>query len=751
MSKVSIDNLENIVLEGGGAKGAAYAGAIKGIERALADCKGVPLTKDGKPDLKAILDYGEEQNGEFVPQVKRFAGSSAGAITSFALALGLNSKQIEDATKYPFKNFLQSTDVGKYRMIDKDGTISIGEDKRSFMGEGDGSKPYAFDLAEKQKIRASFFKAQLRGFILGIVKNVLIAGILQQLANIKAFYEKIASLFDGQSEASNSEIEPDKWGVWSFAFKYFFNILAMAGILKNTPTISNSPTQLAPSGPPATNSPQFNMIGTKIANELIDVLFWRLTKKNDMNLGMEALGNVFWDRGMFSGFAVREFFFDLMIFASVNDTHFQRSYFPNEDDREALNKVKMTMLEGRLKADFSRLNPGLQQMLRGLPNITFKEFYDCTKISLTLCVSNFTTDEPVYFSEVTSPDFPVMEAVGASMSIPPAIKPVYNAANAINQPSTADDLYNLNPETLGKKRGVDSQYFDMLQYEIDFAAIKVHLAEHFQFAIDGNNPMSFSGIQLLLLRFLREIDGQTGYRAQVLVDGSPVYLTYDHFVFHYNVAFKGLLMDGGYRCNIPYNIYRSSIFADDPTQTLLDPMFGHTLAVKLDNTFPKEWVARVFKLMREQEATMSAQRYFKKVKRGLFGGILKQKLPFLRRTVDGDQVFDLFEEDDIKSLNMASYDHIAEAVIDIHKSMVERYKTPWNKKKSITALAMEGYAYGSEEGQIRYLSDHLQIIPVYSYGIGTYDFNLDAIMPLVDLAKRKAEQKVVNYFDLPLQ
>lgn len=69
--------IENLVFKGGGVKGSAYAGCVKFLEE--------------KNLLKDII---------------RVAGTSAGAILAFLLAIGCNSKEIEDILKkLDFKSF----------------------------------------------------------------------------------------------------------------------------------------------------------------------------------------------------------------------------------------------------------------------------------------------------------------------------------------------------------------------------------------------------------------------------------------------------------------------------------------------------------------------------------------------------------------------------------------------------------------------------------------------------------------------
>jgi len=84
-----------------------------------------------------------------------------------------------------------------------------------------------------------------------------------------------------------------------------------------------------------------------------------------------------------------------------------------------------------------------------------------------------------------------------------------------------------------------------------------------------------------------------------------------------------------------------------------------------------------------------------------------------------------------------------ESIANYRKRM---QSAPWKQPKSILNIAFEGYAYGSEMGQVKDVSDHSHIIPLYSYGIGTYDFKMDKMKPLVALAQSKAEEKVKEFF-----
>ena len=57
--------------------------------------------------------------------------------------------------------------------------------------------------------------------------------------------------------------------------------------------------------------------------------------------------------------------------------------------------------------------------------LTFKDFYNLTGVDLVLTGTNITQHAPRYFSVYHTPDFPVIEAVQISMTLPGAFRPVY--------------------------------------------------------------------------------------------------------------------------------------------------------------------------------------------------------------------------------------------------------------------------------------------------------------------------------------
>lgn len=105
-----------------------------------------------------------------------------------------------------------------------------------------------------------------------------------------------------------------------------------------------------------------------------------------------------------------------------------RGVFPGFEARIALQKVINDFLKPKYDLDATVLDnsPEFINHPFNAETLTFKQFFKITKVELIITVTNLTTNSPVVFSQKLTPDFPVAEAVGASMSIPGFFKPVYN-------------------------------------------------------------------------------------------------------------------------------------------------------------------------------------------------------------------------------------------------------------------------------------------------------------------------------------
>src|SRR6185295_10185059 len=203
-------DLEYVALEGGGGKGAVYKGAIVALEKLFDNAwhegkllrfKNGNLTafnalelldQESSKSATSILDYSE--TGDTNPKIKGISGSSAGAITAFPLALGLNSTDIAEILKsFPFsKEFLPNHKLneGKYRMVgmgsNGEARILIAEDHFKKLGE-DKLLHYEFTLQDKDLIGKNLLKSTVRSALVSSVFSIIFTGFKENWALISRF------------------------------------------------------------------------------------------------------------------------------------------------------------------------------------------------------------------------------------------------------------------------------------------------------------------------------------------------------------------------------------------------------------------------------------------------------------------------------------------------------------------------------------------------------------------------------------
>ncbi len=72
---------------------------------------------------------------------------------------------------------------------------------------------------------------------------------------------------------------------------------------------------------------------------------------------------------------------------------------------------------------------------------------------------------------------------------------------------------------------------------------------------------------------------------------------------------------------------------------------------------------------------------------------------------------------------------------------------PWKQPVSITATAFDGYGYGNEKGQVRNITDHNQILPLYDCGVSTFDFDMKKVLPMIKMAQDQAFEHTLEFFE----
>jgi NTE family protein len=110
------------------------------------------------------------------------------------------------------------------------------------------------------------------------------------------------------------------------------------------------------------------------------------------------LRNLFSDPGVFPGFKIRDFFAQKLVDRMMQSVRYNDPSNPPPKDEDLLAQAR---------------------------GMTFADFFTLTKVDLVIAGTNLTTGKPAYFSNSTTPQFPVIEAVGLSMSIPMFFKSVY--------------------------------------------------------------------------------------------------------------------------------------------------------------------------------------------------------------------------------------------------------------------------------------------------------------------------------------
>lgn len=103
MPNLKAERIDNLVFQGGGVKGIAYVGVLQALDKILQERE--------KKQGESVGDFYGWRN------VKRVAGTSAGAITAMGLALGLTTQDLQNyLIEAPFAQFLDDVDE---KMLEK--------------------------------------------------------------------------------------------------------------------------------------------------------------------------------------------------------------------------------------------------------------------------------------------------------------------------------------------------------------------------------------------------------------------------------------------------------------------------------------------------------------------------------------------------------------------------------------------------------------------------------------------------------
>jgi predicted acylesterase/phospholipase RssA len=755
--KFDFNNLEYIVMEGGGARGVAYLGAIRALESKMSKRQNVQVIPNLSNRDPGLLDYYNKDGNTEIPAIKGIAGSSAGAITTFALALGFNSTEIDSILKFPFKEFLKEKNVGKYRMIDENGFLAIGEDKKNKTTKAielnKDDSTFEFNLGKKKtEIGNNIQKLVIRNAYFTILTRVVTDGFGANLKNFKKLSDNLNKI---PEELNMPKILR---GILRFILRFI---------------------------------PDFGM--QKVVNALIlkgISHFFKMPFKIDGDIVM----NAFFDRGMYSGFAVREFFLDMVILAATKDTKFQRGFIkfleaekkvPQSEIiilKDELSKIKNFKIGSRHESKLDKKTYFIKYF-EHIKNLTFDDFYKISGVDFGLCISNFSSGFPLYFGYEWTPHFRVMEAVGASMSIPPAFKPLYNASDVVK-----DDIIKKSiivkttngPIEFVKNNGQfelsDYYFFEHLVKKAIVNELSKPDENDSSVFINPNNSIDLSTFLPKLkelaygyfdVKSNKWIPSNKNYSTTVSVNKNIYTIDYPLLLFFYNAMYKGLFLDGGYRNNIPYNFFR-----------LRNKNIDTVFAIKLDNSFPPEVLKNVYDKINKYLKNIDTSKYIMQYDFEEFEGsdnlvklistfvddldpkekVIKQDIINQTQAVFDNYLFKWVSDPNIDEktkrlrINAANESKKNPKIIKrLALSTIKQYRkhhltAPWAIPKSILRTALEGYEYGSEKEQVKEIADHNQILPLYDCGIGVYDFELDNVKPMVILAQALAEIDTLDFF-----
>lgn len=740
---MKFSDLEYIALEGGGGKGAVYKGAIVALEKlcdtewqegrllkmkegelVMPPVSPLPepaniLTRPARP--VSILDYYETAHSN--RKIKGISGASAGAITAFPLALGLTSKDIDQILKtYPFnEQFLPNNDLhqGKYRMVGMDegghARILVAEDSLKKLGESK-IEQYQFIEGRKVLIGRSYLKALVREFAVSTVLRIILLGLKSSLESLRNGLRRLKPDLDNVEFAVQA---PKKsYTTELLNVLELFNETQLAWIAHGLTFIGKS------------------FIKDHLRRFGLSPDRWKVLHLLPASNFVPAVTNVLWDRGIYSGFEVRDFFYKILLLALSKDTHFRRGWDLSSVTSAIASKAAIEKLKIKFNSKFEvetddPTSKKILNDLRQLPEkLTFRELHKIIDLNLTVCVTNATTSQPLYFSPYFTPDYPVLEAVGASMNFPIAFKPTYNEANVLlNKDNAQPSFVDFSSSRINGE--IYKETFTMSEYDEFLGVVLKHVRVQKGLQLSTNGNLSFRSFLPYLRRIIHEDQFDEHYRN----------LCY----FYYNSAFKGLLIDGGVTNNLPVGIF--TFETDEKGGKIQDlDIKQKVLALKLDNSFPLGMKAAAREILEDDK---NGKGFFKEIDEN--HGWLKERVTQYAFAAS------VFKRLRLKGAFARNADLIKmpKAVwIKIGKELIDEYKrsrggfTPWNKQVNAISGLLNALQFGLDQGQIENISDNENIIPLYCYGVGTLDFDLTSreLQPLVSLAVAESERQVTEYF-----
>lgn len=325
--------------------------------------------------LLPMIDRESDPPRDYSP-IQGVSGSSAGAITAFSLALGIKLEDLNRAIdEKHYGRFFEDPVPGLYKAVRyiknySNSKLGILPGPRNVPG-------YAVDTFEKKKTLKTVRKKSGKA----VYRN-------RNVAKVTRFFENL----DDAKKCARTHYKAYKRNT-NQVERYFIN--RADSILDLVDDIGDI----------------LDIFRTSYETEPEE--WWSNLKKDPTKF----IYSLLYDRGLLSGIEVRNYFNKLLYLALQN-----------------LREPVTTEYEQKFVADDKIFNKDVDKVLAYPLNektagfVTFKELYEITGKHLVIVAVNIVNKYPCEYSHELTPDYPVVDAVCASMSIPIAFKPTFSDA-----------------------------------------------------------------------------------------------------------------------------------------------------------------------------------------------------------------------------------------------------------------------------------------------------------------------------------
>lgn len=436
MAVIDFTKVENLVFEGGGGKGVVYLGVVKALES-----QGIlPIEIDKYEIITDTLPYslaGESYNPGSDVKIRRIAGSSAGAITAFMLAMGGTAKDIANELKNT-QQFIEFFDLPK----------QISRNHR------DGT-----DIPKsKQAIREVAYQS----------------GTLNNKAND---HKQTSPLKGTEIEVDNKwQTKQDPFEIPDAAFSLFSWYFDLKEVIKS----DNILRAILNRDLTADEWENYKQMGRTYApapydngaREIADSDKTKSAIRDNYVTHLQLTG------GLFPGRQVRLFFHRLILrhLFRIDNTMINlmlkqhtRTAQENQSVRNYIDANFFDSKSNTRIARFMQIKSAVTgvTILRAQPintfidllvNINFREFFYITRVDVSFTGTNVTRRVPRIFSQAYSPLMPVCEAAAISMNIPILFSPVILRGNIMDNPQYQALLSASEVSETTKKRWTYSKY-----------------------------------------------------------------------------------------------------------------------------------------------------------------------------------------------------------------------------------------------------------------------------------------------------